>query len=307
MSDVRRTQRTSLIPALPVLRLCGIPEPVRLGKNNESVIPRPLSNLPLDRSTWKRVTECFYLHDAIRNAIKRSNTSPSTTYLVKKEGPEIVEMYTAATSRTWPENLAISSTHFRHSKLTVGVIFGCTGEQMKRVEHLVHHAPEVKSHPLLMVGVFAELTRDRVTEIVRDAVADCDIATMKLGLNEKTRPQVRRSFELSRELRNCRLNTKKAEEELRSAQSQLHKMMQQIEEWMNRAGGSVGDHASGRLGDDFTTSTVRFKDRFEEISIEFDALMARCRMTFDDMTYSEELVMNGKIVKSGFLTNTTCL
>ena len=178
---------------------------------------------------------------------------------------------------------------------------------MKRVEHLVHHAPEVKSHPLLMVGVFAELTRDRVTEIVRDAVADCDIATMKLGLNEKTRPQVRRSFELSRELRNCRLNTKKAEEELRSAQSQLHKMMQQIEEWMNRAGGSVGDHASGRLGDDFTTSTVRFKDRFEEISIEFDALMARCRMTFDDMTYSEELVMNGKIVKSGFLTNTTCL
>ncbi|KAK4043932.1 hypothetical protein C8A01DRAFT_43289 [Parachaetomium inaequale] len=269
--------------------LCGLPDPVRMGRNNASVIPSLLSSLPVAATTWKRVTECFYLHDAIRNGIKRSNTSPSSTYLVKKSGQEVVEMYTAATSRVWPENLAIASTHFRHSKLTVAVIFGCTAEQMKMVERLLHHAPEVKSHPLLMVGVFAELHRDRVTDIVMDAVADCDIATMKLGLNKETRPQVRRSFELSRELRNCRLKTKKAEEEIRSAQGQLHKMMQQIEEWVHRTRGSTGVQGAEWLGDDFTTSNMRFKHRFEEISIEFDALMARCRMTFDDMTYSEEL------------------
>ncbi|KAL2186976.1 hypothetical protein L209DRAFT_752796 [Thermothelomyces heterothallicus CBS 203.75] len=269
--------------------LCGVPEPLRVGWNNASVIPRTLFSLPLPAPAWQRVTECFYLHDAIRNAIKRSNTSPSSTYLVKKAGQEVVEMYTAATSRTWPNNLAIASTHFRESKLTVGVIFGCTDKQMDRVEELLQHSPEVKAHPLLMVGLFAELTRDRVTEIVRNAVADCDIATMKLGLNGKTRPEARRSFELSRELRNCRLNTKKAEEELRSAQGQLHKMMHQIEEWVNRTRGSAQGQTLGWLGDDFTTSTMRYKDRFEEISIEFEALMARCRMTFDDMTYSEEL------------------
>jgi hypothetical protein len=264
-----------------------------MGKDNASVIPSLLSSLPLAATTWKRVTECFYLHDAIRNAIKRSNTSPSSTYLVKKTGHEVVEMYTAATSRVWPENLAIASTHFRHSRLTIAVIFGCTAEQMKMVEKLLLGAPEVKSHPLLMVGLFAELHRDRVTDIVMDAVADCDIATMKLGLNGETRPQVRRSFELSRELRNCRLKTKKAEEEIRSAQGQLHKMMQQIEEWVHRTGSSTGVQGAEWLGDDFTTSNIRFKHRFEEISIEFDALMARCRMTFDDMTYSEELVSRG--------------
>jgi hypothetical protein len=220
----------------------------------------------------------------------RSITSPTTIYLVKREGEEILEMYTAAMSRDWPEPPAISSTHFRHSKLTVAVIFGCTKEQVARIEELLHYAPEVKSHPLLMIGVFAELYRDRVYRIVRDAVADCDIATMKLGLNGTTRPQVRRSFELSRELRNCRLKTKKAEEEVRSTQGQLHKMMQHIEEYASRTQRPAGNSESGLLDDDLTTSTMRFKHRFDEISIEFDAMMARCRMTFDDMTYSEELV-----------------
>ncbi|KAL2162459.1 hypothetical protein VTH06DRAFT_7372 [Thermothelomyces fergusii] len=219
----------------------------------------------------------------------RSNTSPSSTYLVKKVGKEVVEMYTAATSRTWPNNLAIASTHFRRSKLSVGVIFGCTVQQMNKVEKLLRQSPEVKGHPLLLVGLFAELTLDRVTEIVRHAVADCDIATMKLGLHGETRPEMRRSFELSRELRNCRLNTKKAEEELRLVQGQLRKMMQQVEEWVSRTEESAQTQTSGWLGDDFTTSTLRYRERFEEINMELEALMARCRMTFDDMTYSEEL------------------
>jgi hypothetical protein len=227
----------------------------------------------------------------------KQNSSQSSTYFVKKEGKEVLEMYTAATGMSrdsgFLDKIAISSTHFRHSRLTVAVIFGCTEKQMRKVERLLSHAPEVKSHPLLMVGVFAELHRDRVDDIVRDAFADCDIATLKLGMDGKTRPEIRRSFELSRELRNCRLKAKRAEEEVRSSQGQLHKMMGQIEELVqvHRTQGSPGVQHSGEADENFTMNTLRFKHRFEEISIEFDAMMAQCRMTFDDMTYTEELVI----------------
>ncbi|KAL2149107.1 hypothetical protein VTH82DRAFT_8455 [Thermothelomyces myriococcoides] len=245
--------------------------------------------LPLPELAWKRITECFYLHDQIRKAIQRSDTSPSSTYLVRKAGEEVVEMYTAATSRTWPNNLAITATHFRKSKLTVGVILGCTDWQMSMAEKLLKRSPEVKGHPLLSVGLFAELTVERETAIVRQAVAECNMAIDSLGLDEETKPEVHRSFELSRELRNCRLKTKKAEEDIRLTQGQLRKMMQQVEEWVNRTQGSAEGLSFGWLGDEFTTSTLRYKERFEDINMELEALMAKCRMIFDDMTYSEEL------------------
>jgi hypothetical protein len=145
-----------------------------------------------------------------------------------------------------------------------------------------------------MVGVFAELHRDRVDYIVNDDFADCDIATLKLGLDGKTRPKIRRSFELSRELRNCRLKAKRAEEVVRSSQGQLHKMMGHIEELVQsrHTQGPSGAQHSKEADDNFTMNTLRFKHRFEEISIEFDALMAQCRMTFDDMIYTEELVID---------------
>ncbi len=235
----------------------------------------------------------FHLHDAIVKTMKRSSVRASSTYLIKKGGSEVLEMYTAAMSQSkdWP-GLFVSSTHFQHAKLTVAVVLGCTPQHMAKIEKLLREAPEVKSHPLLMVGLFAELHRDRVEAIVNEAVRDCDIASAKLGMFDDTpKPHVRRSLLLSRELRNCRIKTKKAEEEVRSTKSQLGKMMEQMDELATRGHRvSMGGHAADMMDDKFATSIARFKRRFEEIKMELDALMAQCRMTFDDMTFSEELV-----------------
>ena len=76
-----------------------------------------------------------------------------------------------------------------------------------------------------MVGLFAELHRERIYSIVMHVVADSDIATATLGLEDTERRQIRRSFEFSRQLRRCRLKTKQAEEGVRSAKAQLRKMM----------------------------------------------------------------------------------
>jgi len=71
---------------------------------------------------WEHVIKSFYLHDAIRIVVFKSFSSASSAYLVREEGQEVLEIYTAAMSRGWPGGLAMSSTHFRHSKLIVGDI-----------------------------------------------------------------------------------------------------------------------------------------------------------------------------------------
>ncbi|KAK4682469.1 hypothetical protein QC764_0019470 [Podospora pseudoanserina] len=199
-------------------------------------------------------------------------------------------MYTVAMSwdhQSWTSSahsVAISSTYFSSSKLTVAVLFGCSEEQIARVEDLLASSPEVKSHPLLTVGLFAELHKDRMQEIVKNALYECTAAITELKLDRDAPSVVKRDFKLSRKLRNCRLKTKMAEEEVRTTKGLLEKMIPQVEE-EQRLYQSWDDG-------EFATSTRRFKQRFEEIGIELDALMARCRIMFDDMTYSEELFMN---------------
>ncbi|CAP61643.1 uncharacterized protein PODANS_0_450 [Podospora anserina S mat+] len=199
-----------------------------------------------------------------------------------------LRMYTSAMSwdhQSWTSanSLAISSTYIEASKLTVAVIFGCSEQQMARVEELLASCPGVKSHPLLTVGIFAELHKDRMQEIVKKAIYECTAAITDLKLDRDAPPLVKRDFKLNRKLRNWRLKTKMAEE-VRTTKGLLQKMITQVEEEQQLQ--------SFQYDGEFATSTRRFKQRFTEIEIELDALMARCRMMFDDMTYSEELFMN---------------
>ncbi|KAK4175149.1 hypothetical protein QBC36DRAFT_28364 [Triangularia setosa] len=261
--------------------LCGAPAPHSIAENK---FPARLYYLPSSLPRWQRITKSFHLHDEINNAILKSIDGGRATYLVHNS----LRTYTAAMS--WDEshwdntnNLAISSIHFEKLNLTVAVIFGCSRHQMERVEQLLAMSPEVKSHPLLTVGLFAELHKDRMRDIVMRAVGECDAAIMQLGLNQNSPPVAKRDFMLSKRLRDFRFRTKMAEEEVRTTKGLLQKMIAQVEE----------EHALRNFQDDadFAVSTRRFRQRFAELEIEFETMMARCRMTFDDMTYSEDLLM----------------
>lgn len=239
--------------------------------------------LPFSLVRWQRITKAFYLHGEIINAMMKGADGGRSTYLVH----DSLRMYTAAMARgtsRWSDfnSLAMSSTYFEKSKLTVAVIFGCSPEQMHRVECLLARSPEVKSHPFLTVGIFAELHKDRMQDVVKSAVAECDVATMQLGLDRDSPPVAERDFKLNKRLRECRLRMKVAEEEVRATKGLLQKMVAEVEEAQSLL----------NFQDDpnFAASTKRFKQRFTELEVEFDTLMARSRMTFDDMTYSEELV-----------------
>lgn len=67
-------------------------------------------------------------------------------------------------------------------------------------------------------------------EIVKNAVYECTAAITELKLDRDAPPVVKRDFKLSRKLRNCRLKTKMAKEEVRTTKGLLDKMITQVGE-----------------------------------------------------------------------------
>ncbi|KAK0712057.1 hypothetical protein B0H67DRAFT_669833 [Lasiosphaeris hirsuta] len=188
-------------------------------------------------------------------------------------------MHTAVMSfehRDWTDNIAISSTHFRDSNFTVAIIYGCSDELkdgqpsvMDNIESLLARSPEVKGHPLLLPGLFAELQRDRTEDlVVCSAQSELEHLMFELKLTQKSEPSDwdvnHRLGELDwfmfRRLGGIRLKMMDIEEEAR------------VNDW-----------------DVFKKNTKRFKVRFEELCNELDAFMVRCRRGFEEATFAREL------------------
>jgi len=150
--------------------------PVQIGS---TFVPANLRYLPFSADGWKLITKKFHLHNSIVKATAQSNSYYAHVVDRNRDGKETLEMYTAVTSWESPYPIAISLTYFHSLKQSSAVIYGCDNDQMDRIVELLNASPEVKSHPLLMVGVFAELQRDRLEKLVDGVVDQCDKVVLK--------------------------------------------------------------------------------------------------------------------------------
>ncbi|KAK0717826.1 hypothetical protein B0T26DRAFT_751839 [Lasiosphaeria miniovina] len=250
-------------------------------------ISAALNYLPFSAEKWQDITNKFQFHNAICRAMFLERCY--STYLVKERKPEPLEMYTSAMSTEWPDNIAISSTHFQTSRFTATIIFGCNEEQMDRVENLLSDSPEVWEHPLLMVRVFAELQRDRLDELVQEIIERSEdlMINLKIRGTHISEDQTL-TWQDSRRLGEHRLRGKRLEEEVRTTREELKKMVQAIKhrEKEDTPGGVP------TVQPDFTVSTRRFVNRFEEICGEMDSLMAKCRISYEEVTFAREIFIN---------------
>jgi hypothetical protein len=275
------------LPDDPAARL--LDRVAALDGNRQLMVPGSSAHTPFTPSIWRLVTEKFYLHDALQKVMERSKKRASSTYLVKRHGGEVLEMFTAALARKWPLHVTVSTTHFRESKLTVGVIFGCTKRQMRSVEWLLRDARDVASHRLLPFGLFAELNRNSMNDEVSNVMNDINKIISRLFSTDTS--QLIRLSDADGELRECRRKIRSLEETVMAAKRQLDQMFRQAEDWTTQTQVVADNHGSERLADeDYTTNTLRFKYRFEEISLELDDMLAICRRRGDEITDGEELV-----------------
>lgn len=264
-------------------------------------LPRPHNNLPFSESNWSRVVKAFMIPKAIIHPTRR-NKCQSTFVTCNHEGADL-ELHTAVAA---PYNqlgsFSLSCTYFNAPKLTLAVFYSCNSTQLRRITQLLRGSPEVASHPLLMVGVFAELQLNRMEEVVSRVHTYCDFNTRVFALNwDPNRATLIKN--LSLRLRDGIIKSREAEEEMRTVRAQLKEIADRIADqerawtaWAPPAG------AEGPAGPNTPAILNRFKGRFKEIDNEIDGLMSQCRTTAEAQQYTSDLVSAAYLPTPGFMT-----
>jgi len=74
----------------------------------------------------------------------------------------------------------LTVTYFPQSRLAFGILFGCTAAIERKVLNRIFAGKDHRSHPLFLPGIFAELERERMKEVVGSSVAEIEGAIYEL-------------------------------------------------------------------------------------------------------------------------------
>jgi hypothetical protein len=238
---------------------------------------------------WKRITESFLLHRAILYAAR--NNKCQSTFLAHRRAEQNLELHTAvAASLERPGTFSLSCTYFSSSRLSLAVLYACDSDQVERVKQLVQMSPEVASHPLLMVGIFAELQLSRMRKMMSEVHRLVD-ENNHLLLRVPA-PQPLTMWELSGKLAAGVRGARNAEVELRAVQANLNDTASRIDDWKEAWRSLAPSWEETQLGNGASVmaSVERYKCRFKEIQLELDDMIVQCRAAVEQQTYDGELV-----------------
>jgi hypothetical protein len=267
-------------------------------------IEADLTDIPLSPERWKKITQSFYLHGHIVKAIQRKLTSITSIPLKYDDGDdeqdhEVLWMHTAMTNIQGPDTFALASTHFSRANLTVAVMIGCSVAQMRRVESLLRGTERAIGHPLLMLGIYAELQLDRLRKLVKDSGAKCVETTRRLeneaphDLHDATRKKI--TWDLINEVRAVRAESKSAEEEVRATKRQLSKALPPAVNKRlngnenNDEDADAADSPESEINEDVDITNM-FLERFADIFTQFEGLTADCRINVEEMSFAADIV-----------------
>jgi hypothetical protein len=324
---------------LVFLLLFNLPQWCRLSRltNLNSFIPRTkdisllgkdpiaadLTDLPITNARWQKISKAFWLLPShIVKAITRkvtSLTSISRSFIYEGAAPDKLWMHIAMASALGPNNFAIASTHVERVHLTLAIMIGCSKKQIKRVQELVQGSEDAIRHPLLMLGICAELQLDRLKELVLDTVTKGLETTRRLEAtrDDTTGPNAHQhrgeiTWDLINQVRARRDKSKRAEEEVKTTKRQLSKALPPalgslIDRSENNddndnkddrkkngkarsisSATNVSDSVPELDRDDEVTNM--FTERFADIFAQFEGLIAECRISVEEMSFAADMV-----------------
>lgn len=190
------------------------------------------------------------------------------------------------------DSFAISSTHFKAANLTVAVVLGATPGQLNRVGKLIANAQEAIGHPLLMLGLVAELMLDILVNPVEKMRDQC-IQNIRIS-REMLSDTTRQSTNYAMDVESIRFESLWLDEAVKTTKHNLDKALVVC----NRADGIVDDD-HGDIVDSGTKpnagtynfeATLRryvehkMKVRYQDIFAQLDALIAVTRISVQDMS-----------------------
>lgn len=288
-------------------------------------VPANLSDLTMSEPNWRKVATTFHLPSGLGRDLKRKITKvSSTTHKITKgrneEGRqssyvEHLEMHSMVTSDEFTgdaRNFALASTHFKKRRLTFVVILGASDLEMKRTKELLEQAEDAIDHPLLGLGLCAELQFERYKRLVENIVDEC--INITTALERALLDQSEVNVQLTNRVKDAQFVTTGIVEELRAITRHMTKLLpsyskrnmetiKRKEETEEAKEGETEKEAE-RVDDQEEQEkllklektvkqdeiTVRFNQRLKDILVEYEALEAKSQRYANNMSATSDIV-----------------
>ncbi|KAI0428509.1 hypothetical protein F5Y09DRAFT_357694 [Xylaria sp. FL1042] len=314
----------SFIPAPAQIEIKSGPSPV-MSHGKYTALPL------ISNEYWKRVATAFRLpghYDKVVTRNKTSIVSVPRTYSFNKDFKEELWMHVAMTRPRYGlpryPAFALAATHFQTQNVTFAIMVGCSKSQIDKVESLVRGWGDAVGHPLLMLGICAELHLDRLEELTikQDNIYQKLLNSVKKNATSDSNDKF--SWELIEEVRRAREEAKRVEAEVditklqlsNAVSSSVRKLLAQYEKPSNTSTEQVNIMTTDLKGKSTAHSNVSsncndadtpiaklqqelelkietthlFEERFNDILSRLDGLSAQCRISVEGISFTTDII-----------------
>ncbi|KAI1179651.1 hypothetical protein F4777DRAFT_600438 [Nemania sp. FL0916] len=265
-------------------------------KFGSSSSPSYFTSIPITTEAWEDIMEHFYLPAHYSKVVERGVASVvSIRRTTEHKGPVWMQVGTTTPAAT--EGYAFASTHFESQRFTYAIMVGCSVAQIDKVRKLLSSFEDSSKHPLLMLGIFAELELRRLEELVSRQKGSYNYLIKRLEGQQGGTSTSRFSWDVVRDVLETRDEFQSAEAEIEAAKRQMENgCIRQVDELWERyqkkkkkpqeEGNTPSDEAEERLNE----VTRLFSERFHDILLRLEGLGAQCRLRAENISTRTELI-----------------
>ncbi|WQF78785.1 hypothetical protein CDEST_03799 [Colletotrichum destructivum] len=259
-----------------------------------------LSKLPFSRPSWLQIMEKFHIHDSVARLINRNTAAEFSRSQMSPSNLEgLAIVYNCRSSASWPGDIALSVTWFPERWKWYAVFYGCDNATAKNIEHRLNNCEDATCHPLILLGMFAELERRRQISLVDkgsldflSAVSSLNSTNHQLDDSEYASPVASSAGSHDNSLAiDPWLKLSHLKNGIQNWKDQLLKMVTHADEL----------NESYLKSDPNSTVTVnefrsqmrriggRIKDRLEDIIRDCDEQMRKCQTNLDGIILADQM------------------
>ena len=197
-----------------------------------------------------------------------------------------------------PRDLAISVNFVPATKSIFAVVYGCNKDQRDKIKARISREEDELNHPLVMIGLFVELERERLVDAVDNLM---DKFTLRSDILEGRYWNRQLSMESSRIKENLQLCLQSHHliDQMSSVKRQLKKLMGSVGEfnrWVDKTGpADIPPLADQEDRDHLAQIGAKISTRVQDIMDEYNDKMDECRTIEESLSLAMQTVSSDEI------------
>jgi gas vesicle protein len=200
----------------------------------------------------------------------------------------------ARMSSDWPDDIALSTTYLPASGQTFAVLYGCNESQKAEIVNRITNSEDAVCHPFLIVGLFAELEKKRLSKALDRVDEDYFRRTRRISAGTNLGSDISRlqDDDIS-ELRGMCDESESLATEMKAVKRQLEKMVNEANDFDAYISSISSDDAvtlAAKTQKHLGSVGKRIKARLREIMDEYDNKIDHCQAIMNQMTINMQTV-----------------